>query len=1262
MSSRRILLLEDDPVDAELMRSHLLESGLDAEFTEVSTREAYIQALHEQEYDLILSDYSLVGFDGFQAFDIAQATSPDTPFIIISGTLGEERAIESMHKGVTDYILKQNLIRLRPAVERALKLLDDQKTARSLESSLRRSQIEFSRLIDSIKEYAIVSLDLDGCIRSWNPGAERLFGYSESEVAGRSYAMFFTEEDRAESIPQKELKKTLKEGRANDERWHVRRVVRQQGGFQEQKFWANGVISLVQRDGKPEGFTKVLRDQTEQKLVDEEKERLAREVELERGRIESIVSTVPGVVWETYGMLGTPEHRCTFVSGHAVEMTGYTVEECIAPPLPGELPFWAKLIHPDDQERVVKEMQEIYHGDRGSLSCRWIAKDGRILWVESHIIVIKDERDTSIGCRGVTMDITDRYNAQQERDTLLSDTEVAREEVSELLRTVEENELRYRSMAEAMPVIVWTNTVDGKLVYINQRWSDFTGVDQPESLEKGFKYFVHPEDYDRVIDTWRQSAVSGEPYESEYRLRREDGQYEWFLGRSVPVRDANGTIVQWVGTATALDEQKRAREGFKFLAETTSILASSLDYETTLKSVAQLSVPRIADWCAVDIVNPEGNVERLAVAHVDPAKIRLAEDLQEKYPTDPNAPTGVPNVIRTGKSEFYPHLPEDLLRKAAKDEEHWRIIESIGFTSAITVPLLARGFVLGAITLVSAESGRRYTEHDLALAEDLGKRAGTAIDNAWLYRKAQEEIEERKRVEEAVRLSETRFRTLIEQSPLSVQLFSLDGYCLQANRAWAELFDSDIEQLKGYNVLQDPQLDQKGIRQYMQRAFEGETVSIPPVEYDPADIGKKGRPRWVRAFAYPVRDAEGSSKEIALILEDVTDRIEAEADLREAKEAAEAANQSKDKFLAILSHELRTPLTPVLTTVQALEMDEDFPEQYREWLELIHRNVELEARLIDDLLDITRIAKGKLKLNIEPTNLHRLIEHVIDIYSPEIGAKGLTFSKDLQAKNTLAEVDPARLQQVIWNLLKNAVKFTPRGGSISIETSDTEAGIRLSVRDTGIGIDDEVLPRIFEAFEQGEQTVTRHFGGLGLGLAISKSLVDMHGGSISATSNGRNNGSVFSVELAAKPDPAGASGSAFKRAVRPKGNDESRHVLLVDDHLDTSLALKMLLERRGYQIQTAATVREALDAVEWQLAKGQQFDLVISDIGLPDASGLELMETLKNDHPSLLAIALSGFGTDEDIRRSKDAGFQEHLTKPFSFQKLEEIVRRLLPL
>jgi PAS domain S-box-containing protein len=510
-----------------------------------------------------------------------------------------------------------------------------------------------------------------------------------------------------------------------------------------------------------------------------------------------------------------------------------------------------------------------------------------------------------------------------------------------------------------------------------------------------------------------------------------------------------------------------------------------------------------------------------------------------------------------------------------------------------------------------------------------------------------------KRIEEALRHSEIRFRTMIEQSPLAIQIFSLDGECVLANNAWENLWHTPRSVLATYNILQDRQLEERGVMSYIREGFAGESVAIPPFRYEMQLKDMSTRARWIRVFIYPLRDDDGDIAEIAAKIEDVTDRIEAEEQLKQAKESAESANRAKDQFLAVLSHELRTPLSPVLTAIHLLDEDSRVSDDQHEMLELIRRNVELEARLIDDLLDLTRISNGKLRLNIETVDAHALIANVLEIVEAETEGKGVQLTLDLAAVDHFVPADSARLQQVLWNLLKNAMKFTPAGGCITVRTLNSDRLLRVEVADTGIGIDPAVLPRIFNAFEQGEQSITRKFGGMGLGLAISKMLMELHGGSLTASSEGVGKGATFTVEIRtiAEDSTGGAAGAGVKADIVSSGHAS---ILLVEDHVDTGTIMKQLLERHGYSVTAADSVAAAL-----RLASATTFDLLISDIGLPDGTGLELIEKLGDRRPAK-AIALSGYGMDEDVRRSMAAGFAEHLTKPVNFRRLHEVIQNLL--
>jgi signal transduction histidine kinase len=371
-----------------------------------------------------------------------------------------------------------------------------------------------------------------------------------------------------------------------------------------------------------------------------------------------------------------------------------------------------------------------------------------------------------------------------------------------------------------------------------------------------------------------------------------------------------------------------------------------------------------------------------------------------------------------------------------------------------------------------------------------------------------------------------------------------------------------------------------------------------------------------------------------------------------------AANAAKDQFLAQLSHELRSPLTPVIAMVGELEAEVPNSRPVKEALEVVRRNVELEARLIDDLLDITRISKGKLQLSFEPISIHQILHRAYEISHDEIDAKNLEVTFQLRASRPYVDGDPARLQQVFWNLIKNSVKFTPEKGRIRIETvNPTPDKIEVRVIDTGIGIEPETIGRIFDAFEQGQSDITRRFGGLGLGLTISKTLIDAHGGHIRVQSPGKNQGATFTVDLNTVESPIERDGHDEEQPADRKPDtaiSSHRRVLLVDDHYDTCLGMKRMLERRGYQITVAHSAEQAVEKV-----RTQEFDLLISDIGLPGRSGYELMRELRLNK-RLPGIALSGFGSEQDVNQAREAGFAEHLTKPINFERLEKAIQSLL--
>jgi signal transduction histidine kinase len=383
----------------------------------------------------------------------------------------------------------------------------------------------------------------------------------------------------------------------------------------------------------------------------------------------------------------------------------------------------------------------------------------------------------------------------------------------------------------------------------------------------------------------------------------------------------------------------------------------------------------------------------------------------------------------------------------------------------------------------------------------------------------------------------------------------------------------------------------------------------------------------------------------------MAERRRAEDVIEEQKAAVEAANRTKDNFLAMLSHELRTPLTPVMAALEMLTTESLDPSESRDAVAMIRRNIDLESQLIDDLLDLTRIARDKLQLQLEPLDAHKAIANVLEVCASDLKNKRLSLSLELRASDYNIVADAPKFKQIIWNLLKNAIKFSGENGTITISSSNpSPQNLTISVADTGIGIEPEILKRIFNPFEQGHRSFQRRFGGLGLGLTISKSLAEAHGATLMADSEGTGRGATFSLSLKTvrSDEPIGQVPACAPTPQR------GLQILLVDDHQDTSVALQKLLTRRGHVVAAVSDFRSALEAAE-----RSSYDLLISDVGLPDGTGLELMSRLRGVS-SIRGIAISGFGMKGDIEKSLRAGFSEHLIKPLKLEKLEAAIERVM--
>lgn len=528
--------------------------------------------------------------------------------------------------------------------------------------------------------------------------------------------------------------------------------------------------------------------------------------------------------------------------------------------------------------------------------------------------------------------------------------------------------------------------------------------------------------------TRAQETRSRESTELQYGKR-------WFSLTADPIFDERDSFTGAVYIVADITDRKWAEESLRFLAEASTVLAASIDYKTTLTNVVNLAVPYIADWCVIDIVEEDKCISRVAVTHRDASKLEIAAKLCECYPTDTGTPLNVSQVILTGQPQLVSKVPKSLVANS-QDDQYLEILRELGLLSYMIVPLIFGGQVFGAITFVTASSNRHYTEADLSLAKDLAQRAAIAVENARLYRQAQE------------------------------------------------------------------------------------------------------------------------------------------------------ANRMKDEFLTTLSHELRSPLTAMLGWIRLLN-DRNFDQATTaKAMATIERSAWSQVHVVEDLLDVSRMIQGKLSLNIRPIELTSLITAVLDSFRPAAEAKDIQIKSILDPAASLITGDSDRLQQVIWNLLSNAIKFTPKGGRVQVQLFRVNSHVELQVSDTGPGMAPDVLPYIFDRFRQADSSSTRRYGGLGLGLSIVRHLVELHGGTVSAESEGNNQGATFIVKLPLVQVSLETSNS---QQLNPKVVQEiplENHstpntvkVIVVDEDPNSREFLTSVLEEFGAKVTVASSIIEAIDVI-----------------------------------------------------------------------------------
>ncbi|HZO71060.1 MAG TPA: ATP-binding protein [Ktedonobacteraceae bacterium] len=678
-------------------------------------------------------------------------------------------------------------------------------------------------------------------------------------------------------------------------------------------------------------------------------------------------------------------------------------------------------------------------------------------------------------------------------------------QVERARRASEQLRIRLNTIIEAIPDPLIIYDIQGRVTQHNHMAQEFNG---PQQLQTPWSAATAPYDlYDAdgkplPFEEWPFSrALRGETLVgTEITYYNPVKRQQRFISVSVaPLRAPSINAIEGVvGISHDITEHKRredalraSEERIQFIAEVSKVLSSSLDYETTLNNLALLIVPRFADWFAVDLLDQQGNIELLTLAHIDPAKVQWAKKLREKYPIDPDASQGIPQVIRTGKSELYPEVSDDMLQAAARTEEELDILRQVGYSSILVVPLVVQGRPIGAITLVFAESGRKYNTLDLAVGEEIGLRAGIAIDNARLYQE--------------VKQARDQLDIILQGAADGIIVYNKNDQIIYANEAamammgfssfQAMLEVSSSAIVSSYEMIDEQRRPITPSQLPHHRVIAGEREAQATIGYHHKSDGEFER--WSIAKARPVFDERGNIVLVISLIHDVTERVLAE--------------QRKDEFISMASHELKTPVTSLkgFTHVLQRRLKKLQDEQGLHFLERIDAQLNKLSRLISELLDVSGMQAGKLVFQTEAFDLDGLIQETVENLQPTTSTHRLIVEGRANAQIV---GDKDRLGQVFINLLTNAIKYSPQGDKVIIHASQRPGEVVISVRDFGIGISKPHQEKIFERFYRVTDEEEKTYPGLGIGLYLSYEIIKRHHGQMWVESR-KGEGSTFYIAL-----------------------------------------------------------------------------------------------------------------------------------------------------
>ncbi len=740
-------------------------------------------------------------------------------------------------------------------------------------------------------------------------------------------------------------------------------------------------------------------------------------------------------------------------------------------------------------------------------------------------------------------------------------------------------------------------------------------------------------------------------YHGDGRRLRKDGTHFIADVSLSALRDEQGVLRGFVKVTHDITERVRAQNNLETLSEASAVLTSLFNEQGMLEAFTRALVRTFADSVAVDFVDEKMQLRHGTLAHTDPMTERLLR--QKRAHSAPHLATHPISQVLNGQGRIVEspgELPPGAKLESAPGE----------LQSMLILPLLARGTVFGSLVFGS-RLHQSYDTRDLLLGGELARRLALTLDNARLFEQAQAGEQRLLVALEAGRMGAWEWEIPAKRVTWSPTLEDIHGIPRGSFPGTFEGHRDDMHPDDRERVF--------ATLQHTLRTGEAYFVLYRIIRPD-------GQVRWLEARANLLHDAEGEPLRLVGVCTDVTERKRAQDDLaeserrlarlyeseQEARKSADLANNAKDDFLAIVSHELRTPLNAMLGWTRLLSSGDVPADKMPHALEIIERNAVTQAELIEDLLDVSRIVSGKLSLETAPLELSTLLEEAIDSMRPACDQKHIRVSTTFDSVPGGVLGDKHRLRQVVWNLLTNAIKFTPNGGAIEVTLQRSGEKLRLTVSDSGGGIEPELLPRVFDRFAQAKGVTTRAHGGLGLGLAISRHIVELHGGTIEVESEGIGRGATFHVLLpvstAASSESQKSAGQAARPARALRHELVGLNVLIVDDDQDGRELLLAMLESSGARVTAADNAQDALREIQRATP-----DILLSDIGMPGTDGYDLMRSIRalSPHPSarVPAAALTGFGRSEDRRRALDAGFLMHVPKPLDAEEVIAVVLKL---